>query len=95
MSATVGVDLGGTHIRLAVVDGAGTILHEHRGSSPSATIGELIGAVGAATAELLAAAAADGTAVDAIGAGVAALVDVDGVARYAPNVPALVNAPLR
>ena len=95
MSATIGVDLGGTHIRLAVVDDTGTILHEHRGASPSATLDELIDAVGSGTAELLAAATADGITVGAIGVGVAALVDDDGVARYAPNVPALVNAPLR
>lgn len=94
MSATIGVDLGGTHIRVAVVDGDGTILHEHRGASPSHAIDELVGAVGSATATLLSA-AADGVEVRAIGVGVAALVDDDGVARYAPNVPALVNAPLR
>lgn len=95
MSATIGVDLGGTHIRLAVVDDDGTILREHRGASPSHTIDELVDAVGSATAELLEVAGSDGVTVDALGAGVAALVDDDGVARYAPNVPALVNAPLR
>jgi glucokinase len=94
-TATIGVDLGGTHIRVAVVDDAGAILHEHRGASPSRTIDELVGAVGAAAAELLAAAAAADVRVTAIGAGVAALVDDEGVARYAPNVPALVDAPLR
>ena len=93
--ATIGVDLGGTHIRIAVVDGAGTIRHEHRGASPSATLEELVAAVGATTADLVTAARADGLEIAAIGAGVAALVDADGVARYAPNVPALVNAPLR
>jgi glucokinase len=92
---TIGVDLGGTHVRLAVVDHDGAIRHEHRGASPSHTIDELVGAVGTATVDLLAAASAEGLAVGAIGVGVAALVDDDGVARYAPNVPALVNAPLR
>jgi len=95
VTATIGVDLGGTHIRVAVVDGDGTIRHEHRGASPSATLEGLVAAVRDATADLLAAAQADGLTVSAIGAGVAALVDDDGVARYAPNVPALVNAPLR
>ena len=33
----LGVDLGGTHIRLAIVDDTGAILHEHRGASPSAS----------------------------------------------------------
>lgn len=94
-NATIGVDLGGTHIRVAVVDDEGTIRHEHRGASPSASLDELVTAVGAATADLVTDARADGIAVHAIGAGVAALVDDDGVARYAPNVPALVNAPLR
>lgn len=95
MSATIGVDLGGTHIRVAVVDDEGAILHEHRGASPSHTIAELVGAVAEVSADLVGAARADGVTVEAIGAGVAALVDGDGVARYAPNVPALVNAPLR
>ena len=91
----MGVDLGGTHIRVAVVDEAGSILHERRGASPSHTIDELVGAVATATAELLEAVNDDDLVVAALGAGVAALVDDDGVARYAPNVPALVDAPLR
>jgi glucokinase len=95
VSATIGVDLGGTHVRVAVVGPDGTVHHEHRAASPSATLAALVGAVAGATTDLLAAAAADGIAVDAVGAGVAAIVDPDGVARYAPNVPALVDAPLR
>jgi len=95
VNATIGVDLGGTHIRLAVVDAEGTILHDHRGASPSSTVEALVGAIGAASADLLAAATTDGTTVTGIGVGVAALVDDDGVARYAPNVPALLNTPLR
>ncbi len=95
MNATVGVDMGGTHIRVAVVDADGVIRHEHRGASPGSSLDTVIAAVGTATGDLVAAATADGIAVGAIGVGVAALVDDDGVARYAPNVPGLVNAPLR
>ena len=94
-NATLGVDLGGTHIRLGVVDLDGVVRHEHRGASPSHSVAELIDAVGHASAELRAAAATEDLTVTAIGAGVAALVDDDGVARYAPNVPALVDTPLR
>lgn len=95
MTATIGVDLGGTHIRVAVVDGDGVIRHEHRGASPGASIDTVVAAVATATASLVDAARADGLGPVAIGMGVAALVDDDGVARYAPNVPGLVNAPLR
>jgi len=95
VNATIGVDMGGTHIRVAVVDGAGAIRHEHRGASPAASLDVMIAAVGEATGDLLAAASSDDLVVTAIGVGVAALVDGDGVARYAPNVPGLVNAPLR
>lgn len=93
--ATIGVDLGGTHLRVAVVDADGHIRHDDRGPSPDAGVDAVVSAVHAAAVRVRSAAAADGVEVAAIGAGVAALVDDDGVARYAPNVPALVNAPLR
>ena len=95
MRATIGVDLGGTHVRVAVVDDSGNVCHEHKAASPSDRVEHLVAAVADATADLLAAATADGLDVQALGAGVAALVDDDGVARYAPNVPALLNTPLR
>lgn len=95
MKATIGVDIGGTHVRIAVVDDAGAIRHAHKGASPTDSEEHLVAVVAAATAELLTAAKADGLEVGALGAGIAALVDDDGVARYAPNVPAILNTPLR
>jgi glucokinase len=93
--ATIGVDMGGTHLRVAVVDAGGTICHDHLQASPSASIADVVAAVGTVTTDLVKRASDDGLTVNAIGVGVAALVDNDGVARYAPNVPGLVNAPLR
>ncbi len=95
MSATIGIDLGGTHVRVAVVDADGTVRLEHQAPSPSATLAGLVDAVAGTTGTLLAEAGTHGIGVGAVGAGVAAIVDPDGVARYAPNVPALVDAPLR
>ena len=45
--------------------------------------------------DVVAAATADGAAVGAVGFGIAAIVDNDGVARYAPNLPGFVNVPIR
>jgi glucokinase len=93
--ATIGVDLGGTHVRVAVVDSDGGIRHEHRAASPGEGLDAVVSLIGEVAGDLRKAAAAEGLDVGAIGVGVAALVDDDGVARYAPNVPGLVNAPIR
>jgi glucokinase len=95
MKATIGVDLGGTTLRVAVVDAAGVIRHEHQVPRPGDTFDGLVGEIARVTSTLLEAASCDGLDVGAIGAGVAALVDDDGVARYAPNIPALIDVPLR
>jgi glucokinase len=92
---TVGVDLGGTHLRVAVVDADGNVGHEVRVASPAGDWPALVGAVADAVREVMEADAPSGDAIAAVGVGCAALVDDDGVARYAPNVPSLVNAPLR
>lgn len=95
MTVTIGVDLGGTHLRVGVVDDDGAIRHEARTPSPDGGIDAVVGAVAAASAELVRVAAMDSLVVSSIGMGIAALVDDAGVARYAPNVPGLVDAPIR
>jgi glucokinase len=87
-SPTIGVDLGGTNLRIGVVAADGQVLDEHRTSAPH---------------ELAALVDAIRTGIDAmpqhgaraLGIGAAGMVDDDGVVRYAPNLPMFVDAPLR
>ena len=87
---TVGVDLGGTNLRIAVVDRDGHVIAEERAPTPldwpalRATI----------TAHVDRLRDQHPTAV-AIGVGAAGLVDRDGMVRYAPNIPRLIRVRLR
>jgi glucokinase len=87
---TVGVDLGGTNLRTAVVDGDGTILDDRRAPTPS-TLDGIVDQISAAVHDLRA------THPDAraLGVGAAGMVDSAGVIHYAPNVPAFLEAPVR
>ena len=85
---TVGIDLGGTNLRIGVVDDAGTIIDEHRVGAPH-ELGALVVAIRDGIA------AVRGAAPVAVGIGAAGMIDDDGVVRYAPNLPMFVNAPLR
>jgi glucokinase len=85
---TVGVDLGGSNLRIGVVDAAGTILAEHRVGAPH----ELAALVVAIRDGI---AAVRGEAPVAVGVGAAGMIDGDGVVHYAPNLPMFVEAPLR
>jgi glucokinase len=90
LPATFGVDLGGTHLRAAVVDRKGTVVDQRRMPTPT-TLDDIVGTI-ARTVDTLA-----GTAPDAValGLGAAGMVDHDGVIHYAPNIPAFVRAPVR
>jgi glucokinase len=88
--ATFGVDLGGTHLRAAVVDRKGTVLDQCRTTTP-ATLDDIVNAMADAVGSLAGAAP---NAV-AVGLGAAGMVDHDGVIHYAPNIPAFVRAPVR
>jgi glucokinase len=88
-SPTIGVDLGGTNLRVAAVSPTGEVLGEEHDHTHG-DFHELI-AVIARHARAFAGAAGAG----AVGVGVAALVDRDGMAHYAPNLPMLRQAPLR
>ncbi len=81
---TIGVDLGGTKLLGVVADSAGAVVAETlhpSGDGPEAVLAGLA----AATEEL--ASAVPG--VEAVGVGVAGMVDFEGVVRYAPNIPGI------
>jgi glucokinase len=86
---TIGVDLGGTNVRCAVVDRDGRILAELRAQT---------GAGGAniipATADLVRQLTHQFPDASAVGVGAAGLVDRDGSVHYAPNIPAFRRTPL-
>jgi glucokinase len=88
---TLGVDLGGTNLRIAVVDVDGRVLREERAECPDGAWRGIVAAIEQLATRLR----VDFPEVRALGLGVAALVDHDGNARYAPNIPGLVDAPLR
>jgi glucokinase len=87
---TFGVDLGGTNLRAAIVDGDGRIVGDQRTHTPKG-LDEIVGGIAQMVREL-AAACPDARAV---GIGAAGMIDFDGVIHYAPNVPAFLGTPLR
>ena len=89
---TLGVDLGGTHLRVGLVDADGSVHTARKVATPAHDLDALVGAIADTAAGVLADAGRPD--VDGIGVGIAALVDGDGVARDAPNVPALVGVPI-
>jgi glucokinase len=86
---TIGVDLGGTNLRVAVVDAAGTILDEEHSPTPK-DWPSLVDALADAVGQFL----KDDDEIGAVGMGAAGLVDREGTVHYAPNIPMLVDAPL-
>ena len=92
---TIGIDLGGTHLRIALVDRTGAIGHDLRLETPKEGWRAVLTALAVGITKIAAAGQADGLAVGAVGIGIAALVDDDGVARYAPNLHGLIDVPLR
>jgi glucokinase len=90
VSLTAGFDLGGTKLLGVVADGAGTVVASARtptGRTPDSVFSDLAGLLDTLT----------GTAgpVDAVGFGVAGLVDRDGVVRRAPNLVGWDGLPAR
>jgi len=86
LGLTAGIDLGGTKCLGVALDEAGSVVAEHRLVTPVGTeaIVETIVAVATALGSPA-----------ALGVGAPGLVDVDGVLRFAPNLPGVVNVPLR
>jgi glucokinase len=87
--ATIGVDVGGTKLLAVLLDGAGATLDEARVESPLG-LDRLVDAVVDTVGTLRATRAAT-----AVGVGIAGMVDLDGSVVYSPNLPGLVQAPLR
>ena len=81
---TIGADVGGTKLLAVVADGDGTVLAETlhpSGDGPD----EVLAGLAAAAEELTAAV----PGVEAMGVGVAGMVDFEGIVRYAPNIPGI------
>ena len=86
LGLTAGIDLGGTKCLGVALDEAGSVVAEHRLATP----------VGAeAIVEAIVSVANVLGPPEAVGVGAPGLVDVDGVLRFAPNLPGVVEVPLR
>jgi glucokinase len=96
-SLAVGLDVGGTSVKLGVVDGEGRVLARDAvptgsGSDPEALVASLARSVAGLRGQLL----SDAGAVDRIGVGCAGLIDVSqGVVGLSPNLPGWRDVPLR
>lgn len=88
---TVGFDIGGTNIRAIRLDGAGRVVGSQRSCRRPAGSSQLVDAVSNLVDEL---SEADTAVLDAVGIGVAGLVDRSGVVRVSPNISSLVEFPL-
>jgi glucokinase len=89
-TATFGVDLGGTNLRIALVDPDGTIVDEQRVATPR-TLDDIVGSI----ADAARAFAPQRPEARALGVGAAGMVDFEGTIHYSPNVPAFLHAPVR
>ncbi len=90
MTTTIGMDIGGTNVRGAIVADDGTVVREEHRHTPRG-FAEVTNTILDVVADLR----SGPTDVAAIGIGIAALVDFEGRVHYAPNLPGLVNLPLR
>jgi glucokinase len=88
---TVGLDIGGTKILGVVTDASGTIVDEERDESPGG-FADILDSSATMVGQLRGRTAVE---VSAVGVGIAGLVDGDGVLRYGPNLPGVVDAPVR
>lgn len=85
---TIGVDLGGTNLRVAIVSRDGEVEAEEE-EPTTGTFEDLVAAMGRHVRSL-----APSNGVRAVGVGTAGLVDLEGTVHYAPNLPMLRRAPL-
>jgi glucokinase len=88
VSPTIGVDLGGTNVRVAVIAPTGAVQAEEH--EPTGGDFDHLVHVIAEHARTL----ADASGARAVGVGAAGLVDFEGTVHYAPNLPMLRHAPL-
>lgn len=88
----VGLDLGGTKILGVVIDAhTGDVLVERKIPNPRSSAAEIVGAF----RNLIEILTKSQPPLAAIGLGLAGLVDLDGVLRYGPNVPGILNFSVR
>ena len=85
---TVGLDIGGTKVLGVLLDAHGRVVREERRLSPHAGVDSLVVTAAAIVDEL----APPGVPV---GVGAAGLVNHDGHVLYSPNLPTIVDVPLR
>jgi Transcriptional regulator/sugar kinase len=88
---TIGLDIGGTKILGVVTDATGSVVAEERDESPEG-FADIVDSAARMAATLRGRASGE---VTAIGVGIAGLVDGDGVLRYGPNLPGVIDAPVR
>ncbi len=86
---TVGVDLGGTNLRIGLVDYSGAVIEVHEQSSIG-TADELIEII----VQKINAWGSNNT-IQSVGVGVAGMIDYEGVVHYAPNLPEFSGVPLQ
>lgn len=89
MRPSLGVDVGGTKVLGVALDEAGTVVAEHRVPTPrgsAALVEDLFEVVALLRTEV--------GEVSAVGVGLPGLVDRDGVLRFAPNLPGVVELPV-
>jgi glucokinase len=85
---TIGLDIGGTKVLGVVLDASGTVVREERRRSPASELDALVAGCAGIVEDLDAPGAP-------VGVGAAGIVDAKGRWRYAPNIPAVRDAPLR
>lgn len=85
---TIGVDLGGTNLRVALVAPTGEILAEER-EPTGGDFNSLVALIAGHVRTI-----ASTRDARAVGVGAAGLVDFEGTVHYAPNLPMLRHAPL-
>ena len=88
--ATFGVDLGGTNLRVALVDPDGSVVADRRRARPS-TVDEIVDTIVSGVRDL----APQRPDARSLGVGAAALIDHDGTVHFSPHVPSLIDEPLR
>jgi glucokinase len=90
LDATYGVDLGGTNLRVALVDAGGAVLDDRTLDTP-----DTLDAIVAEITDAVRAFGSRRPGARALGVGAAGMVDHDGTIHYSPNVPAFLHAPVR
>jgi glucokinase len=90
---TIGVDVGGTKIETALVDGAGrTVVSRRQPTNPEkgadAVIADIVACVKTCLGEA-------GKAAQSLGLGIAGQLDRTGTLRFSPNLPGWRNVPLK